>query len=468
MFEMPEMDSCADAELVSANGHGAEWPDAEYPWSLQERQRDEHEETERRKRLRWIERFLDRESESEDEDNEGVPGPSTWNQMFDVGAVSPLQKGPHKTVALNVSPRPRRLKNVRSMSFGTANADAREVLLSKKHVRVVAERVRKRKAAEEEEGIVMCVCQGADDGRPMVRCDECQTWYHLVCMDIEDESELGDEWYCWKCVPSAEDVPSIPPSEPTFAPVMPDSPPRAGFGDFPLYQSALQPSPMLDICARAPASPVVHRNRDRSPPRRSRLPHAMGGDPSDPVRGGPSTPYQPRPTDSRLYSTPKFYDEHAVDEYLSFDPTSTPSRGLKFPNAVPITPRRPQTWTPAQGVVSWTTPGSPRTPQFSSLTGSSARSLTSSLMTLEDSAGPLTSPWPEESPIRRPHKVGDSTWPYPPPRRMLDSPLAGRGAAHRPFLPGVEDTPTPRHFHRSKDNGELMTRASHANSPHCE
>ena len=423
-----------DTEVSLMTDHGAEWPDKEYPWSLQKHQRDEYEEAWRRQRLAWIERFLDRESESDEEENDPVAGPS--NQKFDSGPMTRSQGGHKRSVSVNLKPNPRQSGILRQMTFSAANTDAREVLLSKKHVRVVAERLRKRRVAEEEEGVVMCICQGVDDGRPMVRCDECRTWYHLICMDIHDESELGDEWYCWKCLPSAEDPAPAPLTEPTFAPAMPESPPRAGVGDQPLYQSALQPSPM-------PPSPITQWTRDSSPTRRERLPHSLVGDPGDPVRGGPSTPYHSRSMNSGLYSPPKFYDEYGTDDHAPFDPTSTPSRGLKFPNPVPITPRRPHSWTPAPPL-SWITPsGYPRTPQFSAQGGSSStRSLTYSLSSLEDSVGPLTSPWPtDDSPTRKPHR-GDSTWSLPTPRRALESPLGVRGADHRIFLPGIEESPT--------------------------
>jgi PHD-finger len=431
------------AELSLSTGHGAEWPDKEYPWSVQELQRDEYEKAWRRQRLAWIERFFDRESESEDEEKQCVAGPSTWSQPIDLGSSTRLHRGHGQPISVN-APHSKGSRGARQMSFNTANTDAREVLLSKKHVRTVVERIRKRKIAEEEDGVVMCICQGADDGRPMVRCDECRTWYHLICMDIRDESELGDEWFCWKCLPSAGDPSHVPHIEPTFAPARPDSPARAGVGDQPLYQSTLQPSPM-------PASPIARRQQDRSPTRRSRLPHSLG-DSGDPVRGGPSTPYLARTADSRLYSPPKLYDEYRTDEHVPFDPTSTPSRGLKFPNPVPTTPRRQHPWTPAPSL-SWSTHGPPRTPLFFSQSGSSStRSLAHSLSTLEDSVGPLSSPWPaDDSPTRKPPRGTDPAWPYPTPRRVLDSPLVVQSADRRPFPLGVEESPIPRLFYGLKD-----------------
>ena len=32
------------------------------------------------------------------------------------------------------------------------------------------------------------MCHGTDDGRELVQCDACSTWYHLECIGIEDTS----------------------------------------------------------------------------------------------------------------------------------------------------------------------------------------------------------------------------------------------------------------------------------------
>ncbi|KAF8510797.1 hypothetical protein BU17DRAFT_69887 [Hysterangium stoloniferum] len=371
VVNMPNLEEEVDDE--SPHEDGTQWPDKEYPWSESERQRDELEETERKRRLARIERFLERESESDEDDNDCIAGLSLG---YDSSSPPPRPRGRGKTIALNPTPRKGKAKSKSKvpsrMLFGAATADARHVLMSKKHVRAVAERLRQRRLAEEEEGVVMCICQNGDDGRAMVRCDACRTWYHLVCMDIHDPDELGEEWFCWKCLPDADNAPVEPVvREPTFVPSRLDSPPRAGVGDQPFYQY-LEPSPML-------ASPVAASRT-----------------------AGPSTPYIPHR---------QGYDEY---EHAPFDPTSTPSRGLKFPGPAPVTPRRQAPF--------W---GTPRTP----------------LMNTSPAA------WgSDESPVRRrPPPPPPPFMPYTLPR----TPLAARG---RPF-PGAEESPTRPFYRNLKEAG---------------
>ncbi|KAF7308779.1 Transcription elongation regulator [Mycena kentingensis (nom. inval.)] len=35
---------------------------------------------------------------------------------------------------------------------------------------------------------VYCLCNGADDGSPMVSCSECDGWYHFTCVDLSEEA----------------------------------------------------------------------------------------------------------------------------------------------------------------------------------------------------------------------------------------------------------------------------------------
>ncbi|CAD6581248.1 MAG: transcription initiation factor TFIID subunit 3 [Cyphobasidiales sp. Tagirdzhanova-0007] len=47
-------------------------------------------------------------------------------------------------------------------------------------------------------GAVGCICDRDDDGEAMVQCDKCTAWFHLPCLELDD-NELGDEWYCFRC-----------------------------------------------------------------------------------------------------------------------------------------------------------------------------------------------------------------------------------------------------------------------------
>src|ERR1700694_3272627 len=44
------------------------WPDAEFPWRLRTEERNEEAKALQEEQLRWIERYLDRDSDEEDDD----------------------------------------------------------------------------------------------------------------------------------------------------------------------------------------------------------------------------------------------------------------------------------------------------------------------------------------------------------------------------------------------------------------
>ena len=84
-------------------------------------------------------------------------------------------------------------------------ADARAALLSKRSVRAVAARRRLhvKPFADSDGEEILCICRGKDDGRELVQCDDCRTWYHLECLGIKDIADLGreeDPWYCHNCI----------------------------------------------------------------------------------------------------------------------------------------------------------------------------------------------------------------------------------------------------------------------------
>ena len=69
------------------------WPDSEFPWALRTEEKAEQERAEEEERLRWIEKFLDRESDEEDDeegvyrgtvdDEEEVLPSSVWGMVYD-------------------------------------------------------------------------------------------------------------------------------------------------------------------------------------------------------------------------------------------------------------------------------------------------------------------------------------------------------------------------------------------------
>ncbi|GLV43161.1 TBP-associated factor 3 [Carabus blaptoides fortunei] len=43
-------------------------------------------------------------------------------------------------------------------------------------------------------------CRGQDDGSPMIGCDDCDAWYHWVCVGIQVPPDDNEDWYCRICI----------------------------------------------------------------------------------------------------------------------------------------------------------------------------------------------------------------------------------------------------------------------------
>ncbi|PNF17118.1 hypothetical protein B7P43_G09094 [Cryptotermes secundus] len=43
-------------------------------------------------------------------------------------------------------------------------------------------------------------CGGQDDGSPMIGCDDCDAWYHWVCVGIQVPPDENEDWYCRVCI----------------------------------------------------------------------------------------------------------------------------------------------------------------------------------------------------------------------------------------------------------------------------
>ncbi|XP_044740856.1 transcription initiation factor TFIID subunit 3 isoform X1 [Chrysoperla carnea] len=43
-------------------------------------------------------------------------------------------------------------------------------------------------------------CGGQDDGSPMIGCDDCDAWYHWVCVGIQVPPDDNEDWYCKVCL----------------------------------------------------------------------------------------------------------------------------------------------------------------------------------------------------------------------------------------------------------------------------
>ncbi|KAF4607120.1 hypothetical protein EYR38_001178 [Pleurotus pulmonarius] len=321
---------------------GPNWPDTEFPWKLRTDERSQLKHLEEEERLKWIERFLDRDSDEEEEDGSppitiAVEEPLKVEESEDTAEI--LRRGRGKWVPLQTNPPSENIQTRRRTFFPTDPADARAALLAKKSIRMLSYRQQKRQRIERDQHgeEVLCVCRGHDDGRELVQCDGCLTWYHLQCIGIKNIAELGreeDPWYCEVCEAEhastgSDDInmADVLMSEPTFAPSEDEPRDAQHFSRTSpfFHEPALDDSP-VPSWSRAP----------RTPTRRTADPSEFGSGMSltsmtssstwpESSRPGPSTPHRSAPGSSpHQEDLPYGYDESP------FDPTSTPSRGIKF------------------------------------------------------------------------------------------------------------------------------------------
>lgn len=397
---------------------GPNWPDAEFPWRLRTEERVMKAKEEEKERLKWIERFLDRDTDDEDEGDqaEALPG-IVLGQTYE-DPPTPNRRGRGKMVPLKANPHATTRR--RRAFFPSDPADAKAALLSKKSVRALSYRNQRRRAREgwdddsDEEGI--CFCDRQDDDSDLVQCDACQRWYHLRCIGIRNIADLGNEedpWYCDRCESWTPTPEPVLLSEPTFVPTDEETKPTR-IHEGPFFHSSLPDSPMTPWAASRPP---------RTPTRGGGL--GPGPSPStswtDLNRTGPSTPHFPS-RDVRVNTTPGLMDSMNGVEESPFDPTSTPSRGIKFSGPFA---------TPKHNMWSSRVPGLFQTPSRPS-----ARSVnkllvgSSSLSALDESGGVSFSPQRtaysyDDTPIRR-TMSSDAPTIVLPVRRLLDSPLASR------------------------------------------
>ncbi|KAF8168372.1 hypothetical protein B0H34DRAFT_761121 [Crassisporium funariophilum] len=439
--------SVADDSVEKPN-----WPDTEFPWRLRTEERVEIAKAEEEEKLRWIERFLDRDSDDEDDadikvhelanDDEEILSRSHWGMVYepDSERPAPIKMGRGKMVPLSAYSHDSKTFTSKRNLFPSDPADARAALLSKKSVRTLSYRQQKRRRELEhdEDDEVVCICSGKDDGRELVQCDACQTWYHLHCIGIKHIAELGreeDPWFCRSCVARSRS-PSPEPEmlitrEPTFAPT--DNEPRSRrSSDTPFFQPSLQDSPNWHS-ARAPKTPT---RMTYSHPETT---HSLSSW-VESSRPGPSTPQHYNQV-ARIYSTPGPLDGygHHYDE-SPFDPTSTPSRGIKF--TAPFATPKNNIWpTRAHGLFN-----TPSKPSGRGLPGKTFGGPGTLSAALDDSSLGNHNPvhdnfgrmYPtDESPIRRNKSSGTSST----TRRALHSPSRPRTSGQASFL---EDSPVMR------------------------
>lgn len=363
--------------------------------------------------MKWIRRFLDEDSDAASSEG-GTLNEDTLERESDRGGSPPPQQGRGKIIPLSIR------EGMRSQKIFIPSdpADARAALLSKRSVRAVAARRRLhvKPFADGDGEEILCICRGRDDGRELVQCDDCRTWYHLECLGIKDIADLGreeDPWYCHNCVTLR-----LPISEPTFAPVE-EEPPLRRRRD-PLFFETLQESPAsvdwrLQPHGPSPTTPKANPTRTAAGEPHTRS--SLGS------RNGPQTPRNSSATTERVrvYTTPGAEERIFQDDISPFDPASTPSRGMHVGASVGTVFTTPK----------WQIRGPP------------VYSISPYRNGIEpEGVAPSSSPYRmlphEDTPV-------DRTAPRPSvmaSKRMQDSPLMGRGSAVRGH-PHAQDSPVP-------------------------
>jgi hypothetical protein len=297
------------------------WVDNAFPWSLRASERAEGVRKEQSERLKWIERYLERESDesdvSDDEDAD-LPSPilpAATLEAYDDDAGAHLI---HKSSFRMGGP----AGNGRFVVPGETT-DARWQLTNAA--------LRLRAASGRGEGDADlgrdCVCggRGASD---LVQCDDCHRWCHMACLGIGNVAELGGEaepWYCHLCTGAPTPVPMFDrrrtPSpvplhrEPAFYTAQ--QTPQAPRPELISFALPFQDSPMLSwpsSLSAPPTTPLYTRGMHLG----TSTVHSSRSTATT-VLQTPRSIYKPRDVRVMGGSPPDPFDE-------PFDPTATPSR----------------------------------------------------------------------------------------------------------------------------------------------
>ncbi|KAG8905832.1 hypothetical protein FRB99_008134 [Tulasnella sp. 403] len=341
---------------------GPRWPDSRYPWSLNQLDQKRAKQLKKKERLAMLECFFSRDSDSESDNDTGML-PSAVPSEDDAvvagarGLWALAQDQPGYPSGL-AKPTPRiaeRLaslfpiegasSDLRASLFGATPtpvapsdpADARIALASRRDIRASLYFASQRRE-QEEDGTVSCPCGADDDGRAMVRCDACRTWSHQVCVDIRDETELGENWYCPECLRETSSMRGAPTFVESSAGVDNRSLDPRTQQLFGTTGQAEDTSPVLVPSSPNPTSTWPFTMMPQTP--------KAGDMRTVPTIRSPTTPNTW--LDSRFRATPRLFDDPHLTPLPkdALDPTNTPSRGTKYgvaplPTATPNFPRRP-------------------------------------------------------------------------------------------------------------------------------
>lgn len=427
-------------ELEGEDALRPNWLDTEFPWSTRARERNEWTQREHAEKMKWIERFLDRDSDDSEEEDQALEIPVLDDEAEDRTheeipyPSSQPRPGRGKMVPLTANPDAHPQDPPEKVLIPSDPADARAVLWSKRRVRALAYRRRHEPDSDDDmvldqDQVVRCICNGQGEGY-VVQCDDCGVWYHFACIGIRDGSELGrreDLWFCKNCLDS-EILEEEPSSEPTFVPT--DDQPSHRKQRDPFMYSGSGPSPAVPWSSSTsfsiPKTPV--RGRD---PRQ--LSSSSSWDASSSSRAGPTTP-----SSSGLGRT-SHLSPAIFDASGTMPVTPTRSTRLHEPFTTPKMTTASAYW----GNRPFQTPSRP-----------AKRSGGPLPFQFDDSAGPTPHRTAlayayDDTPIRRSKPVmgeRDEVLALPSssrtlPRHMLDSPLGSKSRVlHHPL--GMPESPT--------------------------
>lgn len=313
------------------------WPDAEFPWCVKASERAELLKEDQDQKMKWIEKYLDGDTDEEESEEEFMPS-ATWGKGLDQLPV-PTQRGRGRLVSVKVVP-----ESKRRMFFPSDPADAMAALLSKRAVRASAKRRAEEREAEENlehesDAEEVCICGRKNNSSGLVQCDDCEKWFHLRCVGIKNVEDLGgdeDPWYCSSCLEQSRGslTPELdfPSSEPIIVPTDDDRGSISPSKDPLFFEGSFEQSPLPSWTTSAPPTTPVRSRYSRDDFQSS----------SSPSKG----PYTPRNLSStgatRVYTTPGYVGGMNGTEAM-FDPTSTPSRGIKLGTTF-VTPKNTSAW----------------------------------------------------------------------------------------------------------------------------
>lgn len=273
----------------------------------------------------------------------------------------------------------------------------------------------------------------------MVRCDGCKTWSHQVCAGINDESELGECWYCTHCVRETAST-THDGSAPT------------------LVQSDTSPERVVERAERRTLFMAAPDGENRAS-----SPMDISSSPARETSPWPFLPKTPRAKESkstalaktpshlfesRLHQTPRFFpdpEDLPGSSSASLDLLATPSRGTKYnvafvPTSSPLQSSSSSAFRrPLVGPSVFATPKNTSSRKFgdnSAETALGSEGGWSVAATVKDQPGLLATPRPHysmsgqytDTPIQRSRpRMGNTSQPNASLSAPFDSPIVRQG-----------------------------------------